>query len=90
VVLNAPSSFELYTQDLYWNTPLCGQTLDETRARRPQVSYDWFANQNLCRRVMLFVGSDDGQLHAFDGRHLPRHRLQAAAAGGRRARELPR
>jgi hypothetical protein len=67
VVLNPPNDFDLYTQDLYWNTPLCGQSLDQTRARRPQVSYDWFSNRSLCRRIMLFVGSDDGQLHVFDG-----------------------
>ena len=67
VVLNAPASFDYYTKDLYWNTPLCGADLATTQLRGPQISYDWFSNKNLCRRVMLFVGSDDGQLHAFDG-----------------------
>jgi Tfp pilus tip-associated adhesin PilY1 len=67
VVLNAPGNFDYYTKDLYWNTPLCGADLPTTQLRGPQISYDWFSNKNLCRRVMLLVGSDDGQLHAFDG-----------------------
>ena len=66
VVLNAPGSFDYYTKDLYWNTPLCGADQTTTRLRGPQISYDWFSNKNLCRRIMLFVGSDDGQLHVFD------------------------
>ena len=67
VVLNAPNDFDLYTKDLYWNTPLCGSDLTATRQRGPQISYDWFVNKYYCRRVMVLVGSDDGQLHAFDG-----------------------
>jgi len=67
LVINAPSNFEFYTSDLYWNTPLCGQTLAQTQSRGPQISYSWFSNKNLCRRIMLAVGSDDGQMHVFDG-----------------------
>lgn len=65
-VLNPPADFDFFTKDLYYNTPLCGQDLATTRLRGPQISYNWFSNKNLCRRIMLFVGSDDGQLHAFD------------------------
>ena len=67
IVLNPPADFELFTKDLYWNTPLCGQTLDQTRGRGAQISYSWYSNKNLCRRIMLAVGSNDGQLHVFDG-----------------------
>jgi hypothetical protein len=67
-VVNRPSDFDLYTQDFYWNTPLCGDTdVNQTRLRGPQISYAWFANKHLCRRIMLLSGSNDGQLHAFDG-----------------------
>ena len=66
LVLNPPSNFDLYTKDLYWNSPLCGDDLATTQARGNQISYDWFSNRNLCRRIMVFVGSNDTQLHAFD------------------------
>jgi hypothetical protein len=67
-VVNAPADFDFYTKDLYWNTPLCGDSdVNQTRLRGPQISYAWFSNKYLCRRVMLFAGSNDGQLHAFDG-----------------------
>lgn len=69
LVLNPPSNFELYTKDLYWNAGLCG--LDPgaptQNSRGSKISYDWYSNRNLCRRVMLLVGSNDGQLHVFDG-----------------------
>ena len=67
VVVNPPADFELFTKDLYWNTGLCGDDVDSTRARGEQISYSWFSNKNLCRRVMVAVGSNDGQLHVFDG-----------------------
>jgi len=69
IVINPPNDFDFYTKDLYWNTPLCGETdLDALRtARGAQISYSWYSNKNLCRRVMLGVGSDDGQVHFFDG-----------------------
>lgn len=67
-VLNSPGDFDFYTKDLYWNTPLCGDAdVSQTRLRGPQISYAWFANKHLCRRIMLFAGSNDGQIHAFDG-----------------------
>jgi hypothetical protein len=68
VVVNPPADFDLFTKDLYWSTPLCGEDdLAAMRsARGPQISYSWYSNKNLCRRVMLAVGSNDGQLHVFD------------------------
>lgn len=65
-VVNPPADFDLFTKDLYWNTPLCDQTLAETQSRGAKISYSYFSNKNICRRVMIFAGSDDGQLHAFD------------------------
>jgi hypothetical protein len=65
-VINPPGDFELFTKDLYWNTELCGQTLAQTQARGEQISYSWYSNKNLCRRVMLAFGSNDGQIHVFD------------------------
>ncbi len=68
LVINPPSSFEFYTQDLYWGQGLCGQNPTDTQNDRgARISYAWFANQHLCRRVMLAVGSNDGQFHIFDG-----------------------
>ena len=67
LVLNPPADFDYFTKDTYWNSELCGESLEDTRARGPQISYSWYSNKNLCRRVMIFVGSNDGQLHAFDG-----------------------
>ena len=75
LVLNPPGDFELFTKDLYWpddptdtaaGTGLCGDSAFDTAARGPEISYAWYSNKNLCRRVGLFVGSNDGQLHAFD------------------------
>jgi len=72
-VINPPSDFELFTKDLYWNTPLCGrgdtaaELAEQHTTRGPQISYSWYSNKNICRRVMVAVGSDDGQLHVFDG-----------------------
>ncbi len=66
VVVNPPADFDYFTNDFYWNTPLCGQTLAQTQARGAKISYTYFSNKNICRRIMIFAGSDDGQLHAFD------------------------
>ena len=76
LVLNPPSDFAFFTKNLYFqgegtlsNAPgsgLCGDSAADTALRGPQISYAWYANKNLCRRVQLFVGSSDGQLHAFD------------------------
>lgn len=63
-VVDQPGSFDLYTTDPYPLARLCNADPDPTRT--PPVSYRWFADKNLCRRKMLFVGSNDGQLHAFD------------------------
>jgi hypothetical protein len=76
LVLNPPAEFEYFTEDLYWpgdsdlsdepGTGLCGESAEDTALRGPQISYAWYSNKNLCRRVALFVGSNDGQVHAFD------------------------
>jgi hypothetical protein len=66
IIINPPDSFDFYTKDLYWGRELCGETVAETQNRGPQISYSWFANKHLCRRVIAAVGSNDGQLHAFD------------------------
>lgn len=66
-VVNAPSNFNFYTKDLYWNQPLCGESIEDTQARGNQISYTWFSNKYLCRRILLAAGSNDGQLHVFDG-----------------------
>ncbi len=76
LVLNPPSDFELFTKDLYWpgdgilsnvaGTGLCGESAATTALRGSQISYAWYSNKNLCRRISLFVGSNDGQLHSFD------------------------
>lgn len=63
-IVDQPGSFRYYTSDPYVGQPLCGAAADPTRS--PPVSYKWFADQHLCRRKMLFVASNDGQLHAFD------------------------
>jgi len=66
-VVNAPSDFHYYTRDPYLGVALCGQDVATTALRGPKLSYAWFSNKNLCRRIMFFAGSNDGQLHAFDG-----------------------
>ncbi|KAB2846990.1 MAG: hypothetical protein F9K44_14345, partial [Hyphomicrobiaceae bacterium] len=66
-VVNAPSDFHYYTRDPYLGAALCGQDAATTALRGPKLSYAWFSNKNLCRRIMIFAGSNDGQLHAFDG-----------------------
>lgn len=63
-VLDQPGNFDYYTKDLYAGSRLCNADPDPNRT--PPVSYKWFADRHLCRRKMLFVGSNDGQLHAFD------------------------
>ncbi len=67
IVVNPPNDFEYFSKNLFWNMPLCGQTVAETEQRGPSLSYQYFSDKNLCRRVMVFFGSDDGQLHAYDG-----------------------
>ena len=66
IVMNQPSDFDYYTQNLYAGQSLCGQSVEQTLQRSPSVSYAYFADQNACRRKVLFVGSNDAQLHAFD------------------------
>jgi Tfp pilus tip-associated adhesin PilY1 len=64
VVVDQPADFQYYTSDPYVGRRLCNQ--DPNPSRAPSVSYKWFADRHICRRKMLFVGSNDGQLHAFD------------------------
>jgi len=66
-VLNAPADFDYFTKGLYLGQALCGESVETTALRGKKLSYQWFSNKNLCRRIMLFAGSNDGQLHAFDG-----------------------
>ncbi|MBZ0089503.1 MAG: hypothetical protein K8H90_03885, partial [Thermoanaerobaculia bacterium] len=63
-VVDQPGDFDYYTSDIYASARLCNADPDPNRT--PPVSYKWFADKHLCRRKMLFVGSNDGQLHAFD------------------------
>ena len=63
-VVDQPGSFDYYTKDPYAKVRLCNADPDSQRT--PPVSYKWFADRHLCRRKLLFVGSNDGQLHAFD------------------------
>lgn len=65
-LLDQPEEFDFYTKDLYRNQALCGQTVAQTNQRTPPVSYRYFADKNACRRKVLFVASNDAQLHAFD------------------------
>ncbi len=66
-IVERPNNFDYFSKDLYYNTPLCGQTLVQTRQRTsPPTSYQYFANTNSCRRKLLMAGSNDGQVHVFD------------------------
>ncbi len=64
VVIDQPGRFDYYTSDPYVGQPLCGSPPDPDR--QPPVSYRWFADKHLCRRKMLAISSNDGQLHLFD------------------------
>jgi hypothetical protein len=75
LILNPPADFEFFTKNLYYpaddtdttaGSGLCGDTAEQTALRGPQISYSWYSNKNLCRRVAAFVGTNEGQLHAFD------------------------
>jgi hypothetical protein len=60
VVVSNPNRFRYFTADLYGNGRDC------TATSNPNLGYRCFFNKHLYRRKMLLVGSDDGQLHAFD------------------------
>jgi hypothetical protein len=75
LILNPPANFEYFTKDLYWpvdetdstaGSGLCGDSAVQTVLRGSPISYSWYSNKNLCRRVAAFVGTNEGQLHAFD------------------------
>lgn len=63
-VIDQPGRFDYYTNDPYVGQRLCG--VDPDPDRQPPVSYRWFADKHLCRRKMLAIASNDGQLHFFD------------------------
>jgi Tfp pilus tip-associated adhesin PilY1 len=64
IVLNQPADFDLYTKNLYAGQTLCtGETAAQATLRS---SYAYWADRHACRRKILFVGSNDGQVHAFD------------------------
>ena len=65
LVVSKPSNFTYYVGDPYLNKRLCAADPDPNRF--PPVSYKWFADRHVCRRTLLVAGSNDGQLHVFDG-----------------------
>jgi len=69
VVVDSPRDSRLYRDDPYStsNAPsLCSvpPSVDPPRSISP--SYRDFVNHHACRRKMILVGANDGQLHAFD------------------------
>ncbi len=63
VVLNNPSSLSLFSQDLGFKT---GQSTDCRATTNVNTGYRCFFLRHRCRRRMLFVGSNDGQMHVVD------------------------
>ena len=59
VIVDRPNDFGFYTSNLYGNP----SSTDCTGS----VGYRCFAEKHRHRRKMLLVGSNDGQIHAFDG-----------------------
>jgi Tfp pilus tip-associated adhesin PilY1 len=59
VIVDRPNDFFLFTSDAY-GTPSTDCSVDET-------GYNCYAQKHRYRRKLLLVGSNDGQLHAFDG-----------------------
>ncbi|MEO8094179.1 MAG: hypothetical protein ABI632_04505 [Pseudolysinimonas sp.] len=68
VVLNNPSNFRYFMSDLEGkrNADTSGIPPSCTDITKINRGYRCFFDKQRCRRRMLFVGSDDGQLHAFD------------------------
>jgi hypothetical protein len=60
ILIGNPSNLLYYANRLYDN----GQPCDDVS--NPNPSYICFSEQHRYRRKVLFVGSNDGQLHAFD------------------------
>lgn len=59
VIVDRPNDFGFYTSNLYGDPASADCT--------GSVGYRCFADKHRRRRKMLLVGSNDGQLHAFDG-----------------------
>lgn len=59
-VIGNPGQFRYFAPDLYGNGKACDDATD------PNRGYRCFFNTHRCRRKMVFVGSNDGELHAFD------------------------
>jgi hypothetical protein len=60
IILGEPSRFDYFSADLEGQTAAC----DATNDRRDR--YPCFVRDHLYRRKILFLGSNEGQLHAFD------------------------
>ncbi len=65
VVVDAPRNSLLYNLDPYADRrDLCSANDPD---RDPSTSYRDFAHRHGCRRKVVMVGANDGQVHAFDG-----------------------
>ncbi|MCH9648552.1 MAG: hypothetical protein K0U98_09950 [Deltaproteobacteria bacterium] len=60
LVLSNPNDFTLFNTDFNSNAKPCDDATD------PNPGYRCYFEKHIYRRKMLFVGSNDGQLHAFD------------------------
>ncbi len=63
VVLNNPSNLRYFMRDIGRGA---ADSNDCTATTNPNHGYQCFFERHRCRRRMLFVGSNDGQLHAID------------------------
>ncbi|MCL4838539.1 MAG: hypothetical protein KJ058_11310 [Thermoanaerobaculia bacterium] len=64
VVVDAPRNALLYNLDPYaGNDQLCSANDPD---RDPSTSYKDFVSLHACRRKVVMVGANDGQVHAFD------------------------
>lgn len=64
VVVDAPRNALLYNLDPYaGNDALCSANDPD---RDPSTSYKEFVSRHACRRKVVMVGANDGQVHAFD------------------------
>jgi len=59
-VISNPGNFRYFASDLNGNGAACDDT------STPNHGYRCFFHKHRCRRKMVFVGSNDGQLHVFD------------------------
>lgn len=59
-VLSSPDRFRYFAADLFGNGKACDDAID------PNPGYQCFFRKHEWRRKVVVVGSNDGQLHAFD------------------------